>query len=262
MGSQEVKVAAGWIVGLLALATVWGLGGCQEGEQTSDAERPVVEPRLSDIYTATVLGRSNSLDVLEMVKQRPDELLSQSDSVVASQGEDKKGLRLWFTMVAFDEHSMKAARKYFFLVDENVKKAWFGKSKQGMVFHCQAVLPADVGQKPYEDENAKTRAIVGYVQKAFGADVDGLGEDVAAGAPDARRLGVSGLMVNQALRDVVVRIGGSPVLAGRLGSPQGLEFDHPNFEKGTARISVQGDTANLSIEMGVPAAQYGGFLLP
>ncbi len=269
MVSQEAKVdgrslrtgAARWVVGLLTLVMIGGLVGCEEGDRAATTEEPVAAPQLSDIYTGTVLGKSSSLDVLGMVKKRSGELPSQSDSVVASQGQDNDGLKLWFTMVGFDEHSMTAARKYFFLVDEEVQKGLFSKSKQGMVFDCQTILPASITEKSYEDENARILAMLGYIEKAFTSDVDALGEDIATGAPDVKRLGVSGLMVKRVIRDIRTRIGASPVLAGRLGTSEGLDFDHPNFENGNARIATRDNLVRLSIELGAPAMKYGDWTM-
>ena len=88
---------------ILSLSAVCLLGGCQ----TFDEEGFVFSR-----YYETTLGYSTSADVLDSIHKPVDEYLSQSESVVASWNEGDKGRTHWFNMVAFDEETLKAVRKY------------------------------------------------------------------------------------------------------------------------------------------------------
>ena len=92
-------------IGSLLLTALCLLAGCQ----TFDEEETVYTK-----YYQTTLGYSTSADVLDMIHEPLDEYLSQSESVVASWNEGDKGQTHWFNMVAFDEETLTAVRKYGF----------------------------------------------------------------------------------------------------------------------------------------------------
>ncbi len=258
MVSLQAKTARAWSVGMVVVCAVTAamlctVSGCGEDAQKSPSDGTgtvVAEQKLSDIYTGVHVRQSNSLDVLEMVRLRPQELLTQSDSVVSSLGQDKDGFKAWFTMVAFDEHKMTATRKYFFIVNETAVKILFA-SQQGMAFECEIVPAAEILQKPYDNENARTTTILKLIQSGFRSDLGELGDDLDT-APDSRRLSVCGIMVNQILNDILTQIGGSPVLAAKLGDVKGLEFTHMNFNNGVAKMFVIDGKVKLQVDLGAP----------
>ena len=69
------------------------------------------DAHIFDRYELTKLKQSTSSDVLSIIQDSKTELLTQSESIVASWGEKKKGSVLWFNMVAFHEYALTAARK-------------------------------------------------------------------------------------------------------------------------------------------------------
>jgi len=68
----------------------------------SDVNRSLIgDAHIFDRYELTTLKQSTSSDVLSIIQDSKTELLTQSESIVASWGEKKKGSVLWFNMVAF-----------------------------------------------------------------------------------------------------------------------------------------------------------------
>lgn len=240
------------VFGFMTVVLLCGVWGCSEEQRAGTGEAAEEKEGRSSVYDKTIIGKSNSLDVLSMVKRRENELLSQSDSTVVSSGMNEDGYGAWFTMVAFDEHRMTAARKYFFVVDENASGGLFRAKKKGLMLSCDLAVPASVRDRPYENENARVTSLLRYVLAAFRADLNDIGEDLTSGSPDTRRLGVSGLMVRSTLEAVLVRIGRSPVIASRLGDGEGLDFYHRNFETGLATMTTSGDVVTVQIELGAP----------
>jgi hypothetical protein len=96
----------------VALSLCLLLAGCQSFNADQEVFRR---------YYLTTLKLTQSADILPVIAEDQRELLSQSESVVASWGQNKKGSILWFNMIAFDEESLAAARKYCFAVDEKAR---------------------------------------------------------------------------------------------------------------------------------------------
>jgi len=213
--------------------------------------KPEGSPSNSQIYTMyrqTVLQQSTSADVL-MLFGRPDyALLSQSKSIIALAGEKKKGYKTWFDMVAFDENELIARRKYVFISDERPRQL-FVELWEGVYFDCKVVLPREVLDEPYANENARRIAIL----KQVGADVR---KDTGEVGVDNKVLLVGGLMVGQAIDAVRVKLDGSPALAERLSDEKGLEFEHISYKKGLLRMDIEGDIAMVRLRLGSYAKKW------
>jgi hypothetical protein len=243
------------IVCLFALILLCGLCGCSvvnylQPEQLSREE-------LSASYEQTKLKTSSTLDVLGKIQSVERELVSQSDTMVASSGENKNGYRTWFTMVAFDEHTMIAKRKYFFLVDERAKisstklKRCLAARKQGLIFDSQVVLETEVLEKPYATEEARQIGILRQVAGSLRKDIDELSGDTDGPSQGSKTLTISGLLMNQLFETVLLELDKSPVLAKRLSSSSGVEFNHISFDKGSIRMVVEDDTVTVTIGLGL-----------
>lgn len=240
-----------------------GLCGCSV-VQSFQPESPSYD-RLSAVYDNTQLGTTRSLDVLEMVRAPKYEatdsaeahLVSQSDTIVAAFGRSEQGYETSFTMVAFDEHTMAARRKYFYLVDEEVNVPltqpiqFFTEPKRGLMFDCQTVLESDVLSQPYATEQAKHIAILRYLEEDFRRDLEELSQDEDRPGRSDETLSVSGMLVSQVFDAVMLELRRSPVLAGALKASSGLEFDHISFDKGRIRLVVEGDVATAKIRLGL-----------
>src|SRR4030065_419732 len=117
------------------------LCGCSVGEQL-DCTSPG-DKKLSTAYRETELKESTSADVLEAIAEPEQGLISQSKSVIASQGTNKKGYKLWFNMIAFDENALTAKRKSFFVVDEKAQSLLIWPRRR-LVFNTDMVLEPKV----------------------------------------------------------------------------------------------------------------------
>ena len=208
-------------------------------------EGPPSDEQIAVPYNQTKLNTSGAADVLTVLGTGPGsglELLSQSKSVIASIGQKKKGYKTWFNMVAFDENELTAKRKYLFIVDEK-PKILFVEPWAALNFDCRVVLPEQVLQQPYANDNARRIAILKQVLADFKMDMDQVKSDNNA-------LVTSGMLVNQAIQTVLVTLDSSPVLAGRLSDSDGLKFEHTSFDKGRIRMLVDGDIVTVEIELG------------
>ena len=74
--------------------------------------------------------------------------------------------------------------------------------------------------------------------------------DIAEVGQDNKMLNDSGMMVNQALGTVLVKLDSSPTLASRLHEPAGLLFDHVSFGKGKIQMVVTYDIVTVKIRLG------------
>ncbi len=245
--------AAKW----LALVLCCGLGismvnlsGCVLLD-TVEFVRPAGDPNDTDIkraYETIQLNRSTSSDVLTVIHMPKYERLTQSTSVIASQGEKKRGHKVWFNMVAFDENEQTAKRKYRFVQDERPKRL-FVDPWESLRFDCAMAVDSDVLSEPYANENARRIAIYNWVVEKFRADIDDFGQD-------NKKLNISSMMVNQALETFRVKLKASPALAAELSDPLGVEFDHLNMDKGRFQMIVAREIVTVKIRLGSPIKRW------
>jgi hypothetical protein len=223
------------------LLVVFGLCGCSVVEYFR-SEKPPYDEELSASYYQTKLKESSSADVLATIHRPEYELLSQSKSVVASLGQKKKGHKIWFNMVAFDENKPAARRKYFFVVDEKAKGFLFWP-RQSLTFDSEMVLETEVLDKPYANENARRIAMLRQVLKNARKDTDEL-------AQDNKMLGICGMLINQTLNTVLQKLDKSPVLASKLSDADGLGFDHITLGKGSIGMGITDDIVKVKVKVG------------
>jgi hypothetical protein len=114
---------------------------------------------------------------------------------------------------------------------------------EGVEFDCKMVLPSKVLEEPYANENARRMAIL----KQVGADMR---KDTSEIGADNPVVGVSGMVVGQAIDTVGVKLDSSPALARRLSEPDGLEFTHTSFNKGLLQMVVDGDVVTIRMRLG------------
>jgi hypothetical protein len=231
---------------LFGIIISWGLfyTGCGI-EEPLERIQPEPKPYTSQLpraYDRIQLGRSTSADVLEIIKQYKQELISQSESVIASYGEKKKGYQFWLTMAAFEEEDFTVTRKYFLAVDE---KPWhIGAEGQKLRFDTVEILDEQTLSEAYTSENQKRIAILKKVLENVRNDISQIRQE--SKIPD-----VAGMMINQTLERVIYVLDQSPALAERLNQPDGLEFDHPTLGKGRIGLRLEDENvANVMIRIG------------
>jgi hypothetical protein len=196
---------------------------------------------LLDRYNKVILGQSTSAQVLSVIQQK-DDFLSQSESVVASWGEKRKGSMLWFSAVAFDEDLLTAKRKYSFIADERVKGYWLAPARK-LRFDAEAVLDPTVLTEPYANENARRIAVLKQLLKDYGTDLIQL-------TPDSQTLTSGSIMARRAVNTVITLLEQNPAYAIKLDQPAGLDFDHIVLGKSRARLTITDDVAAVTIKIG------------
>ena len=244
----------------LLVILCWCLYGCSVW-QYFQPEKLSYE-KLSISYHQIRLKTSRSPDVLRMISaysgpesQLPARfigahLLSQSDTAIASVGQSKDGYKTWFTMVSFDESDMTANRKYFYLVDERALlkptdlRHFQILPKPGLIFDSQMVLQLDVLAKPYVTEEARQIAILKHIAENLSKDIDELSQD-------NQTLAVSGMLMNQVFKEVLLDLEKSPVLAKNLSDKSGVQFNHISFDKGRISIAVDDSIGTVKIRLGL-----------
>jgi hypothetical protein len=242
------------------LLVIVSLSGCSIVEYFTPEERPYDE-QIYKSYSDVKLKTSNSADVLESIllpeyeqgeegksPYSQPKLVSQSKSVIAVTGEKKKGYKTWLKMVAFDENELTATRKYFFVVDEKPKTLSF-EPRPKLSFESEMVLKKDVLDQPYSNENARRIAILRQVLANVRSDIDEVG-------PDNKTVAVCGMLINQALETVLVKLDSSPVLATGLDSENGVEFEHISLDKGKIRMVAADDIVTAKVEIGSLAREF------
>ncbi len=248
----------------LALLVIlcWVLYGCSNEQYIRTREISYEE--LSTCYNKIKLKVTSSLDVLEMLgkpgyelEPGSTELLSQSDTAVASLGQSKNGYKTWFNMVAFNKQNMTAERKYFYLADENAGslltqlRGFLTSPARGLVFDGQIILPSEVLQKPYITEEEKQIAILKQVAENLRKDTDELGKIPASDLGRGnQKLAVSSMFLNQIFKSVLLELDKSPAMAKNLSDENGVQFDHISFNKGKIRMTVDSSVVTVKIKLG------------
>ncbi|MEJ5259666.1 MAG: hypothetical protein WHS88_05700 [Anaerohalosphaeraceae bacterium] len=215
-----------------ALPVLLLLNGCF---QTFNEEK-VVFPK----YDGTILRQSTSAQVLSSIYEPLTEYLSQSESVVASWNERDKGRTHWFNMVAFDEDSLLAVRKYGFSCVEQ-RLGPNAPPRPKVRLDAELVLDERVLNTAYPNQNARLIAVLKEAQKQFNADALQV-------TGDSQTLQSSAMMVNQLLQTVLIKLEQTPAMAARLSWLEGLEFDHPTLGQSRIRMLILNDIVKIKIK--------------
>jgi hypothetical protein len=194
------------------------------------------------MYHQTILRQSTSSEVLPRFGTPDYAFLSQSKSIVAIAGTTRQGHKMWLNMVTFDENELIAKRKYFFISNER-PKILFVEPWEGVDFGCQMILPKDVLDEPYANENARRIAILKKVDVDTRKDTSEVGTDNAT-------LSLCGMMAGQGMESLLNKLDESPALAIRLSEPNGLEFEHTSFDKGRLRMVIDNDIVTVRMRLG------------
>jgi len=226
---------------ILLLVCCFVLSGCVWFQSLLPEGRPS-DNELLDSYYRTVLKLSTSADALVAIQGPPHGLHSQSESVIASWGQKKKGYKMWFNMVAFHEDELTVQRKYFFIEDER-PRSLPALPKQKLRFDTEMVLEEEFLEQPFANENARRIAILQHILEVFKQDIKQV-------AQDNRMLQASGTMVNQSFSRILQILDDMPVLASKLTELGGLDFDHVVLGKGKIRMVIRDDIVKVKIKIG------------
>ena len=254
MRARELKVRgrqskdATFAFGAFALILLCWLGGCSVISPEARMQQKVrlYDKDLSAAYDQTKTKKSLTLDVLPKMGRSKDELLSQSESVVASLGQGKDGYKTWFTMVAFHEYELSVVRKYFFVVDERVHN----RARRGLRFDSETLLDKEELDNIRLAKGARQVAVLKNVLDNLQKDAAGLMSDVNAPGQNNRMLDISVMLVKQVCETALLDLDRSPALAAKLSDPNGVEFDHLNFGAGKIRVQAEGNTVVVKIRLG------------
>jgi hypothetical protein len=236
------------------------LGGCSVVFPEAGARDKQLfgQEELSEPYDQIALKKSLTIDALPKIQRFQSdrgpllggaEVLSEGQSTVATLGQSKDGRRTWFNMVAFHEFRLNVLRKYFFIVDERAAR-FAVPSGRGLRFDSEMVLEDEILARSYASKNARRIAILEYLSENLRKDIDKLGADVDSPNQANKMLSVCGMLVNQTLEMVLLKLDSSPVLATKLSGADGVDFDHINFGEGKVRMVVGDDTAAVTLRFG------------
>lgn len=207
--------------------------GCQKVAKTGN---------IFERYEKTELKASSSADVLSRIHDATTDYLSQSESVVASWGSDKKSHRIWFNIVAFDEDQLTAVRKYAMIANERSAGVLVAP-EQKMRFECKLVLPQQVLDEPYANENARRIALLKAALSLFADDINQLTDDSQA-------LLSASMLTKQVINAALTRLRTSPAYARDLTDTEGMEFHHTTMGKSRINIYLENDTVEIRIKVG------------
>jgi hypothetical protein len=184
------------------------------------------------------------------------ELISQSDTLVASSGRSNDHRKNWFTLLSFDEQSMTANRKYFMCLDESTlvtptepKKPLFLPRKT-LVFNSQMVV-TDLMNQEFESEQARDIALLEGIARSLRSDLTYFDATTRPAANGNHIMTNIGLYMNTVFQQALMELHRSPYLANDL-SHQGLIFDHMTLDRGRVQMILQGDILVSRVEIGLP----------
>jgi hypothetical protein len=192
-------------------------------------------------YDKTVLKQSTSANVLAFIQDTKTEHLSQSESILASWGDDWKARTHWFNMVAFDEEQLTAARKYCFTLEDY--RGPNTKPRPQLRLDIAAVIDSQTLNAAYPTQNQKLIEIIKKLRTAFL-------DDSKAVNFESQGLQSSSMMATQAFNNMLTKLNQSPALAEDLSKPEGLEFSHMTLGVSRARMLIEGDIVKLKIKAG------------
>ncbi len=233
-------------------------GGCSSLSPWAGNRRPAYEEKLSAPYDRIKVKDSIILDAVPKIQRTGNELelrfaeselISHSENVVASLGQSKDGYKTWFNIVTFHENRLNAVRKYFFFVDDKTKSFQLRPSR-GLRFDCEMVLDRDIPAASDKAENSRRIAILRRVKGNLRKDIDELGDYADAPDQENKMLDICRMLINQTFEVILLKLDNSPVLATRLNQPDGVEFNHINFDKGKIQMVVVGDIVVVKIRLG------------
>jgi hypothetical protein len=216
-------------------------------------------------YHSASIKQSSTLDVLRTMQTQqglldPEhvgrELISQSDTLVASSGQSKDLRKSWFTLFSFDEQSMTANRKYFMCLDENTlvtpsepqKSLYF--PRKTLVFNSQLVV-TDLVNQDFDNEQARDIALLKSIARNLRSDITYFDGSTRISENGNHIMTCIGLYMNTVFQQALRELDRSPYLANDLGH-QGLIFDHMTLNKGRIQMILQGDVLVSRVEMGLP----------
>ena len=231
--------------GLVLCGLLFCLSGCVALDVVEfvNPEGPPDPNSTLDGYHSLVMNQSTSGQALTAIYLPEYELLSQSKNVIVSVGQKKhKGFKTWFKMVAFDELSQAAERKYLFIVDERPKYL-FTSPWEMAILDCQVVIPAQVQARPYGNINAKRIAVLESILENFRKDFSEVKRD-------NKELTTRGMMVNQSLETVLVLLRESPAMAEYLDDEEGLMFQHINMDRGRIKMVIEDEIVSVYMMLG------------
>lgn len=257
---MDSKHYGGFLIAAGLLFSIFLLAGCSSvfSPNKAKSRRALEQQELSEPYEQITLVNSLTLDAIPKIKRSQGkagslpaetETVSHSDRVVASLGQSRGGYSTWFNMVTFHEFRLNVIRKYFFAVEDKAGGLFTG-ARRGLRFDCQMVLGKEVLEKSYASENERRIAVLRYVRNAVHEDIQELGGDVDVPGQYNKKLDVCGMLINQTLELILVKLDSSPVLAEKLNGAGGLDLEHINFGRGAVHMVVSHDIVALKARFG------------
>jgi hypothetical protein len=201
-------------------------------------------------YEQTQIGQTNSAQELDYIQMSAMTLLSKSDTVIASWGQDDNGYQQWLTVTVFGEESGTAARKYFFYTDEKARDYPFVHPKWTGRFDGQLTIDKAMLEKPFADQNARSIAILKWIKTQFT-------DDAAKVSGDNKNIGLCQMVVNESFEQVLLKLSESPEWASKLSTPEGVKFEHRSYYNGTLFLYEANGLITIAIELGCQPVPKG-----
>lgn len=250
---------------MAALLSASVLAGCGAREYVSPTKTSYA--RLAMPYSVTQLGRSTSLEVLNVandpawqsdVGKAGQALLTQGDTVISYSGRSSDTRRTWLNLIAFDEFRMTARRKYFFYADERAERVpdtprrLLFPPRKGVLFDAEFIIDPEVLTTPYATAEVQRIEILRWLAGQFRRDLTTLVGDPKSPAQGDESILLSGMMVSQIFQAVLAELDQSPGLARNLSGETGIRFPHISLNEGHIRLLTQSDLGAVKIRVNFP----------
>ena len=245
---------------LFASLVITGCSSLFSSNAARDRQIYAIE-ELSEPYKQITLKKSLTLDAIPKIRRSRSqagsilaetETVSHSDRVVASLGQSTDGYITWFNMVRFGEYRLNVIHKSFFAVEDKHGSLMKGP-RRGLCFNCEMVLSKGALGQSYVSENERRIGILRYVLDGIREDIQELGDDEDVPGQYNKKLDVCVMLINQTLELILVKLNSSPVLAAKLSSAEGFDFDHINFGRGNIKMIISDDIVEVE-------ARFGAFM--
>lgn len=220
--------------------------------------------RLAGLYQQTTLGKTSSLTVLrsaqsdandEQADLSSDQMVAETDNVVAVFGQSPDRYAHWFSLFSFDPYDMTVRNKYFFLFDEKAMASPLSQKRyltphQVLLFEAELRM-GKVLKQPFTTVLAQRVSLVQEATRRLRHDVGVVTTSAEGPTRHYRELASNGAFANQILEEAVRRLNQSPVLARKLALDQGVAFSSVSLGKGRIWMDIHQDVVHLAVDVGL-----------
>ena len=232
------------------------MNGCTVRSTHSKQNAPFEQ--LLDAYRAVHLRISSASEIQARIEQLeqgaiPKGSIVRGENVLACVSRNDDERSCWFGLFTFAPEDTTSSRKVLYYLNERTRitptepRRVLFPSRKVLIFDTEVVLSEKV--RVFSDQATPYMAVLKKTAVDLLADIRRVrGMYQLSNNP----LEVSGLLMNQVLRDALLALERTPALIQQLDGPAGVPFTHTSLGQGRLSMEIMSETAWIHIEIGLP----------